>query len=351
MPDVWTPDDLRFALVRAAHLEPARQVASDLLAAADQPATRLTEVTAFQARLRAAQVLLEADERDEGVAVVRRAVQEAGPGPDPQTQVAAAAVFAEAGAAAEAESLVIGAFQVHPDVYSLLGSLLQVSLALAGLGQFEPALRMVDETIKGTSAPPSRRGHGDLNARIIRIAELARQEVLALQQEAQAAGIDLADREAMRERRDRSRADLGEQASGQPPWPALAGSCLLWWPSAEYGRVVRQVPELREVLGSPWRVHTARVEQAMADAADAATVSASGGATQLSLAAAAQEKFVQYLERTGADPRLAAVMTAFTEHAGAGYEHAARWPPGRRDSCWCGSKKRYHRCCAAWKLV
>jgi hypothetical protein len=42
MPDAWTPDDLRFALVRAAHLEPPRQVAGDLLTAADQPAIRLT---------------------------------------------------------------------------------------------------------------------------------------------------------------------------------------------------------------------------------------------------------------------------------------------------------------------
>ncbi|HEX3925632.1 MAG TPA: hypothetical protein VHY31_25370 [Streptosporangiaceae bacterium] len=80
MPDVWAPDDLRFALSRAAHLEPPRQVVSDLLAAADQPAARLAGVTAFQARLRAAEVLLEVGQRGEGVMVLREAVQEAGPG-------------------------------------------------------------------------------------------------------------------------------------------------------------------------------------------------------------------------------------------------------------------------------
>lgn len=348
MPDVWTPDDLRFALVRAAHLEQPRQVANDLLAAVDQPATQLTEVTAFQARLRAAQVLLEADDRGEGVAVLRQAVQEAGPDPDPRMQVAAAAVFAEAGDAAAAESLVTSAFQVHPEVYGLLGSLLQVSLALAELGQFEPALRIVDVTIESTPTLPKRNVRSALNVRIIRIAELARQQILALQQEVQAAGTDLADRQAMRERRDTRRAGLTGQASSQPPWPTLAGSCLLWWPSAEYSRVVHQVPELRDVLGSPWRGHTARVEQAMANAN---ATPASSGAAQLSLAAAEFEKFVQYLERTGADPRLAAVMTAFTEHAGAGYQHPASWPPGRRDPCWCGSKKRYQRCCAAQQQV
>ena len=37
MPEMWTPDDVTFALVRAAYLEPPGQVAEDLLAAAEQP--------------------------------------------------------------------------------------------------------------------------------------------------------------------------------------------------------------------------------------------------------------------------------------------------------------------------
>lgn len=351
MPDIWTPDDLRFALVRSAHFETPRQVVSDLLEAADQPATRLADVTAFQARLRAARVLLAAGEHSEGVAVLRHALQEAGPDPDPRTQVAAAAVFAEAGDAAEAESLVVGAFRVHPEVHKLIGSLLETALGLADLGNFEPALRIIDAAIEGTPAKSKVRARAELNARIVRIAELARQEILVLQRETRAAGVDRADRETMRELHDKLRADLSEQASSQPPWPALTGSCLLWWPSAEYSRVTRQVPELRDVLGSPWRGHTARVEQAMAQAAAAQPPPASSRGTQLSLVAGEYEKFVRYLERTGADPRLAAVMTAFTEHAGTGDEHAARWPPGRRDGCWCGSKKRYHRCCGASPAV
>jgi SEC-C motif len=227
----------------------------------------------------------------------------------------------------------------------LLGGLVQVSLGLAAHGHFEQAIRLADETI-ARSRLPDRRGRAGLNARIASIAELAREQILAFQREVQAAGADLTDRQAIRGRRDQCRAELTERASSQPPWPVLAGSRLLWWPSAEYGRVVRQVPELGDVLGTPWRDHTDRVEKAMAAAAAAEATRAKSGATQLSLTAAQYERFAQYLERTGADPRLAAVMTAFTEHAGSGYEHAVPWPPGRRDPCWCGSKKRYHRCCA-----
>jgi tetratricopeptide (TPR) repeat protein len=344
MSDAWTPDDLRFALIRAAHLERPREVASDLLAAADQPGTRLAEVTAFEARVRAAEVLLEAGQRGESLTVLREAVQEAGPDPDPRTQVAAAAVFAGAGDAAQAEALVMQAFRARPDGCDLLSGLLKVSLGLAELGHFEQALRIADETIARTFRRPSRSGRGALNARITRIAELAREQILALQQQAQAAGADLTDPRAVRERQSQHLADLTERASSQPPWPALAGSCQLWWPRTEYGRVVRQVPELRDVLGAPWRDHTARVERAMTAAQ---AIPASSGAVQLSLAAADYEEFARYLEWTGADPRLAPVMTAFTEHAGTGYKHAAPWPPRRRDPCWCGSKKRYDRCCAA----
>jgi len=264
-------------------------------------------VTAFQVRLRAAEVLLAAGERGEGVGVLRHAVQEAGPDPDPETQLAAAGVFAEAGDLAEAEALVTQVLGAHRG-YGLLGSLMEMSLRLASLGHFDLAVRIADEVVAR-----NRRG-GGLGARITLLLEGAREQVLGLQQEVRAAGVDLADRQAMGHGLGPRMAEPAEGISSQPPWPALAGSRLLWWPCAEYGRVVRQVPELRDVLGAPWRGHTARVESAMAAmAAEAARTSS--GATQRSLAAAQYERFAGFLERTGADPRLAVVMTAFTEQA------------------------------------
>jgi len=296
-------------------------------------------VTAFQVRLRAAEVLLAAGERGEGVGVLRHAVQEAGPDPDPETQLAAAGVFAEAGDLAEAEALVTQVLRAHRG-YGLLGSLMEMSLRLASLGHFDLAVRIADEVVAR-----NRRG-GGLGARITLLLEGAREQVLGLQQEVRAAGVDLADRQAMGHGLGPRMAEPAEGISSQPPWPALAGSRLLWWPCAEYGRVVRQIPELRDVLGAPWRGHTARVESAMA-AMSAEATRTSSRATQLSLAAAQYERFAGFLEQIGADPRLAVVMTAFTEHAEAGDLDATGWPPGRRDRCWCGSKKRYHRCCAA----
>src|SRR5262245_1907713 len=89
MPDAWTADDLLFALVRAAHFEPPSQLAGRLMSAADQPGTCLSGVTPLQARLRAAEVLIEAGLRDDAIAVARQAVQAAGHDADGSARMAA----------------------------------------------------------------------------------------------------------------------------------------------------------------------------------------------------------------------------------------------------------------------
>jgi hypothetical protein len=63
VPEVVDADALAFAAVRAAHLEPPRQVADGLLAAADWPDACLKGVTAYEARMRAAEVLNSAGDR------------------------------------------------------------------------------------------------------------------------------------------------------------------------------------------------------------------------------------------------------------------------------------------------
>jgi SEC-C motif-containing protein len=44
-----------------------------------------------------------------------------------------------------------------------------------------------------------------------------------------------------------------------------------------------------------------------------------------------------------ADRRSRATFVAAERDAGAG----RRWPPGRNEPCWCGSERKYKRCCGA----
>jgi hypothetical protein len=340
---VWTPDDLRFALIRAAHLQPARAVANDLLVAASQAATELNGVTATQARLQAGRVLLQAGDRSDGLAVVREAVASADADADAlELTSAAGTLFAETGDPDEAVDLALRALQAAGPGGSTneLANLIELSFSLVEKGFFDQALQIADATVE--SAEAGRQwGGGAFGSRSYTLATLVRQQIFDVQSRIHPAGDPFAPATPPRvpER-------LPDRPAVEPtshrPWPALVERRLLWWPRAGYDRIIGQVPELSSVLGGPWREHTAKVEAAMKTAARR---TASGSAEQLSLVAADFEAFAQYLERTAADPRLAAVMTAYTADAAVRYA-AASWPPRRRHSCWCGSGERYQDCCA-----
>jgi len=351
MPYPWTGDDLLFALVRAAHLEPPRSVADGLLSAADRPDDGLAGVSSLQARIRAAQVLIAAGSSDDAIAVARDAVRAAGPDTDGSARLRAAGVLAEAGAADEAAALAISVAREHPGGgYLYLASL---SLWMAADGHVPQATRLADEAVADASRMRGSDGKfhynasireldrraGQLKAEAVTTTEKSREKVLDFVRRATADGTDLI--EAATRRRREALREAAADIAGQRPWPSLVDDRLLWWPGTEYDRLVRQVPDLTGILGGTWREHTARVESFMSAAVPA------DGTARLLLAHADFAKFTAYLEEAGADPRLSTVQTAFTRHAGAGYHYPARWPPGRRYPCWCGSHRKYPRCCGS----
>lgn len=251
MPQVWTADDLQFADIRAAHFEPADQLAGDLLAAAGQPESRLKGVTAAVAALRAADLLIAARDRDRAAMIARQVLQDVRGRPE---ELAAACMLAKAGDQDAVEALAtpaLSALQDRPSEVVILNAV-QLSMGLADGGQFELAARIADEATAACAqwkSGPGRRA--DRDGTLGKSAELARKIVRAVPQDLQ----DL---------RDGRRVDEpGMQPSTLPSWPALFASCLLWWPEAEYQRILRQVPDLRWVLGATWRDHTAKVESAM----------------------------------------------------------------------------------------
>src|SRR5260221_3356596 len=120
-----------------------------------------------------------------------------------------------------------------------------------------------------------------------------------------------------------------------PPWPALVDGRLLWWPDAEYQRLVAQVPDVRHVIGATWQQHTAKVESTLR----AFRHLQPDNRVALSLARAEFRAYVRFLELAGSDPRLPEPLTAFTGFA-AEHQKPVRWPPGRLDRCWSRSGLR-----------
>lgn len=340
MPHVWTPDDLQFADVRAAHFELAAQVAGDLLAAAGQPESRLKGVTAAQASLRAADLLIAAGDRDRAAIIARRVLQDFS---GREEKLRAACLLAKVGDQGAAEALAaptLSALHDRPDP-AVIGHGVSLALDLANGEHYELAARVADETTAGYArwaAGPGRRA--DRTGTLGSLVELTRQTVLTVRQDAQ----DLA--------AGRRADEPGMQPSMLPSWPAAYASRFLWWPEAEYQRIVRQAPDVRSFLGVTWRDHTATVESAMLTLVPAGPPARPGGASACTLTAADFERFCGYVRLTGADPRLATTMTGFTAHltrsadSGApGARQPDPWPPGERSRCWCGSNAPYRRCC------
>jgi hypothetical protein len=90
---------------------------------------------------------------------------------------------------------------------------------------------------------------GQLKAQAITTAGNAREKILDIARHAATDGADPVQTAAGR-RRDARREAAGEIAA-QPPWPALVDRRLLWWPAAEYDRLVRQVPDIAGDPGRP----------------------------------------------------------------------------------------------------
>jgi hypothetical protein len=126
------------------------------------------------------------------------------------------------------------------------------------------------------------------------------------------------------------------------PWPDPVDGRLLWWPDAEYQRLVAQVPDVRNVIGATWPQHRAKVESTLR----AFRHLHPDNRVVLSLARAEFGAYVRFLERAGADPRRPEPLTAFTGFS-AEQQKPVRWPPRGLDRCWCGSGRKYSRCCGS----
>jgi hypothetical protein len=335
VPEVIDADALAFAKLRAAHLEPPKQVADDLLAAAAQPTIRLKGVTPYQARMRAANVLSAAGDQAGAREVLDGSPDTAGAG-----LIWRASACLHSGDLAAALALVsqIRSWPVGDEYgFSLI---IEFVLAAAEAGHFDQALAWTDAA--WTAAMDNRSGADWLVARGPKLLQLVEEEIRELQQRRAAADGTRAQPKEPQVRPARATRPETALVAESRPWPAVVDGRLLWWPDAEYQRLVTQVPDVRNVIGATWQQHRAKVESTLR----AFRRLQPDHRAALSLVRAEFRAYVRFLEQAGSDPRLAEPMTAFTGLA-AEQQKPFRWPPRGFDRCWCGSGRRYSRCCGS----
>lgn len=98
---------------------------------------------------------------------------------------------------------------------------------------------------------------------------------------------------------------------------------LLFWPQAEFGKLLEQWPALAEAYGKDFDEHRAHLERS--------------GKAPLSGTVAG---LVRFAGQEG-DPAAAATRAGYA----ATLPELAGWPAERNGTCWCGSGLKYKKCC------
>jgi tetratricopeptide (TPR) repeat protein len=99
---------------------------------------------------------------------------------------------------------------------------------------------------------------------------------------------------------------------------------LVFFPEAEFAKLIEQWPALAEVYGKDWDEHRARLEKDLVRLSGRAVLKGS----------------VAGLSAQG-DPTDPKTRTAYADKPG----EEISWPPERNGLCWCGSGNKYKKCC------
>jgi tetratricopeptide (TPR) repeat protein len=111
---------------------------------------------------------------------------------------------------------------------------------------------------------------------------------------------------------------------------------LLFWPRAEFDRLVAQWPALTESYGTSWDEHRAHLERELVRLGAA-------GRTGLTLLPGTVAGLTGFAGRDG-DPADPKIRAGYAERL-AGAAGQISWPPERNEACWCGSGNKYKKCC------
>ncbi|RAO05069.1 SEC-C metal-binding domain-containing protein [Micromonospora noduli] len=111
---------------------------------------------------------------------------------------------------------------------------------------------------------------------------------------------------------------------------------LLFWPQAEFTALLLRWPALVDSYPATWDEHRAQIERALVDA------SGMGGA-DLGVVVGTVADLAAFAERTDSDPTSEETLDQYADSLAE--SGVTAWPPGRNDTCWCGSGAKYKKCC------
>jgi tetratricopeptide (TPR) repeat protein len=145
-----------------------------------------------------------------------------------------------------------------------------------------------------------------------------------------ALGLQHDTHDSLAERLETKLANATASAAAEP------GDDLLFWPAAEFDKLVAQWSALTEAYGATWDEHRARLERELVRLAGS-------GRTGLALLPGSVDGLTASAG-SGGDPADPQTRAAYARKLAADAEQII-WPPERNAPCWCGSGLKYKKCC------
>jgi tetratricopeptide (TPR) repeat protein len=276
--------------------------------------------------------------RDDDALAAADAVIEAGMKMHPDVRCLRAEILMRAGRVADAEPIWAAVLADTPEDVWLYNN---AGLEYAEVGEHATALDWLTEGLRLALRT------GDPERLVDQLLDLRRASLDNLGRPAddlqQQAATFLHDAEQARSERSSST----EQSAAEPT--GLAGPVTLaWLPAGDYEQAVTLWPDLAEsdlFAGPdgplPHPRYCRALQHKLVGFAEA-------GVPRLAIAPLRVAAFIAWCDETDREPDSAEARAAYAAHLTATGEPAViAWPPGRNQSCWCGSGRKYKKCCAA----
>ncbi|MCX5309403.1 tetratricopeptide repeat protein [Streptomyces sp. NBC_00154] len=114
-------------------------------------------------------------------------------------------------------------------------------------------------------------------------------------------------------------------------------TCALFWPEPEFTQLLTQSPALQDAYGADHHDHIRRVEEILRRLSEE-------GEPHLGIAQGTVSDFEEFTRAEGLSPQDGDTRAQYAADLAARGQTQA-WPPPRNSSCWCGSSRKYKKCC------
>ncbi len=123
----------------------------------------------------------------------------------------------------------------------------------------------------------------------------------------------------------------------RPARTALRTTCVLYWPPEEFAGLLARWPKAADAYGSDHADHRWQVEHTLRKLSEE-------GATHLAIGHATVRGLEAHAEEGGGSLDAPDTRSAYAAEL-ARLGQTADWPPHRNGPCWCGSARKYKKCC------